>query len=99
MPVELGKELTQLERETGQYVATVEPFAVFEHRYGPVAMIDGHRSRPGVDLPDERDALREELAALALHLLVRVRLAQDLDDEVGCEGRDRLVGDLSVGEA
>ena len=57
VPVEFREQFAQLERESGQHIAAVEPIGLREHGLCPIGRIDRHRSRLGIDFPDERNAL------------------------------------------
>ena len=50
--------------------------------------VDVHGSRVGIELPHEPRPAAEILAALARHLGLRVRAAEDFDGEVGAQRRD-----------
>ena len=98
-PLRHREELADLDGETRQDVAAVEP-----HRGRQPGEVVGRRvdvDDPGLgpNVPDQADALLEILLELLVHLLAGVAPADDLDDQVGDEQGDRLVGNLAARQA
>ncbi len=98
-PVELRKKLTQIESEIGEDVSSIQPLGGSENLNRSVGTINGNRAGLGIDLPDQSHARREVLATFAFHLGGSVRLAQNLDHQVGSEGWDRRLGNLAIRQA
>ncbi len=95
----MGEEVTNGDLKAGKQVSTVQGISGAKHGRGVEAGENDHLAGDRVDQPDEPDAGRERLKALAGHLGRGVPGAQDLDSQVGREVGDQRLGNATAGDA